>query len=148
MAAKSGPAEGRGAPFRGAALRTLALRLLVFAVAAGTASLLFLDLCDLFYDCGCVSLWAGGAAHCNIQTPGPPDCPYCAHPRVAYGALFGTIAVQGAVVFLPARKGSPGSGARGLLRRTIGALLAIPVVVGAVAGVLGLFTGYWAGYGG
>ena len=143
MAAESGASDGRGAPSRGAALRKLTLRVLVFAVAASAASLLFLDLCDLFYDCGCVSLWAGGAAHCNIQTPGPPDCPYCAHPRVAYGAFFGTIAAQGAVLFLPARKGSPRRRGRGLLRRTIGAFLAIPVVVGAVAGVLGLLTGYW-----
>lgn len=143
MAVQSGEAGPGGAGFRGPALRTLSLRVLVFAAAATAAAVLFLDLCDLFYDCGCVSLWAGGAAHCNIQTPGPPDCPYCAHPRVAYGALFGTIAVQGAVLFLPPRKRGVG-GRSGLLRRTVGAFLSIPVVVGAVAGVLGLLTGYRA----
>ena len=143
MAVQSGEAGPGGAGFRGAALRTLSLRVLVFAAAATAAAVLFLDLCDLFYDCGCVSLWAGGAAHCNIQTPGPPDCPYCAHPRVAYGALFGTIAVQGAVLFLPARKRG-GGGRGGLLLRTAAAVLAIPLVVGAVAGVLGLLTGYRA----
>lgn len=120
----------------------LTLRVLVFAAAAGVASLLFLDFCDLFYDCGCVSPWAGGAAHCNIRTPGPPDCPYCAHPRVAYGALFGTIAVQGFLAFRPDRGG--GARGRGLLARFLGSLLAIPLVIGAVAGVLGLVTGYWA----
>lgn len=143
MAVQSGEAGPGGAGFRGSALRTLSLRVLVFAAAATAAAVLFLDLCDLFYDCGCVSLWAGGAAHCNIQTPGPPDCPYCAHPRVAYGALFGTIAVQGAVLFLPARKRG-GGGRGGLLLRTAAAVLAIPLVVGAVAGVLGLLTGYRA----
>lgn len=147
MAAEAARADGPRAGSRGAAVRTLTLPALVFAVAAGAASLLFLDLCDLFYDCGCVSLWAGGAAHCNIQTPGPPDCPYCAHPQVAYGALFGTIAAQGAILFLPgfgrARKGGSRNRGRGLLRRTVGAFLAIPSVVGAVAGVLGLFTNYW-----
>lgn len=121
----------------------VALRLVVFAAAAGAASLLFLDFCDLFYDCGCVSLWAGGAAHCNIQTPGPPDCPYCAHPRVAYGALFGTIVVQGFVAFRPGRGDGSGGRGRGLLARLVGSFLAIPLVIGAVAGVLGLVTGYW-----
>ena len=109
---------------------------LLFAVAASVAAVFFIDYCHLVYDCGCVSLWAGGAAHCNIQTPGPPDCPVCAHGGLASGALVSAVAVQAAVLFVP---GKPGT-----LRRAGLALLAFPVVVGAVGLVAGIALGYWA----
>lgn len=115
--------------------RRLAGRVLVFGGTAAVAAAFFLNVCHLIYDCGCVSLWSGGAAFCNIQTAGPPDCPFCAQPNVAYGALYGTFLVQALVMFVP---GSRGPGFRALL-----ALLAFPVVVGAVGVALGLQAGYW-----
>ena len=110
-------------------------RVLVFGAVAAVAAVFFLNACHLIYDCGCVSLWSGGAAFCNIQTAGPPDCPFCARPNVAYGALFGTFAVQAVAAFTP---GSLGAGRRALL-----GLLAFPLVVGATGIVLGLAVGYW-----
>ena len=107
----------------------------VFAPLVAVAATFFLNVCHLIYDCGCVSIWSGGVAFCNIQTAGPPDCPYCAQPNVAYGALYGTFLVQGALVFVP---GSLGLGWRGLL-----GLAAFPLVVGATGIVLGLWAGYW-----
>ena len=115
--------------------RKLFGRVLIFAPLAAVAAVFFLDYCNLIFDCGCVSLWEGGAAFCNIQTAGPPDCPFCATPDVAYGALYATFLVQGAVVFVP---GSPGLGVRALL-----GFLAFPVVAGIVGVVLGLRVGYW-----
>ena len=114
----------------------LAGRGLLFAAAAAAASVFFIDYCHLIYDCGCVSLWAGGAAHCNIQTPGPPNCPYCAKSDLASGALVSTVLAQAAALFAPGRLGT--------LRRAGLALLAFPVVVGAVGLVAGMALGYWA----
>ena len=116
-------------------LRRLAGRVLVFGSVAAVAALFFINVCHLIYDCGCVSLWNGGAAFCNIQTAGPPDCPFCAQPDVAYGALYGTFLVQAVVVFAP---GSWGAGSRALL-----GLAAFPLVVTAVGVVVGLQAGYW-----
>lgn len=113
----------------------LAGRVLVLGSLAAVAAVFFLNVCHLIYDCGCVSLWSGGAAFCNIQTAGPPDCPFCARPNVAYGALYGTFLVQAAAVFAP--------GSWGIGWRTLVGLLAFPLTVGAVGVVLGLQTGYW-----
>ena len=115
--------------------RKLAGRVLVFAPLVAVAAAFFLNVCHLIYDCGCVSLWSGGAAFCNIQTAGPPDCPYCAQPDVAYGALYATFFAQGFLVFTP---GSLGLGLRALL-----GLAAFPLVVGATGIVMGLQAGYW-----
>ena len=51
-------------------------------LTAGTAH----PLCALLFDCGCRWFFAGAEAHCNIQVPGPPDCPVCAHMGI--GAAF------------------------------------------------------------
>ncbi|MXW37177.1 MAG: hypothetical protein F4Z65_02765 [Acidobacteria bacterium] len=116
-------------------LRKLAIRAAVLAPLAAVAATFFLNFCHLIYDCGCMSLWNGATQFCNIETAGPPDCPFCAQPNVAYGALFGTFVVQGVVVFAP---GALGLGVRALL-----GLAAFPLVVGATGVVLGLLTGYW-----
>lgn len=58
--------------------------LLVVALAATAAS--FHVVCDLAFDCGCTWFFRGGSAHCDIQVPGPPDCPPCADRGI--GALF------------------------------------------------------------
>ena len=116
-------------------LRKLAKRAAVLAALAAVAATFFLNFCHLIYDCGCVSLWNGATEFCNIETAGPPDCPFCDRPAVAYGALFGTFLVQGVVVFAP---GSLGLGVRALL-----GLAAFPLLVGATGIVLGLLVGYW-----
>lgn len=124
--------EGRAARRRG-----LWISAAGFVVAAAAASVFFLDLCHLTYDCGCAPLWAGGAAHCNIRTAGPPDCPYCARPDVAYGALAAAIGAQGLICFVP-RRGKPRPFAR-----VVGALLAAPAVIVGFGAVFGLAVGYW-----
>lgn len=51
------------------------------ALAVGIAALAVVlsihSVCNLYFDCGCAPIWAGGVAHCNIHDPGP-DCPWCA----------------------------------------------------------------------
>ena len=39
--------------------------------------------CGIAFACGCTWPWDGGAASCDIHTPGPPDCPWCVHGAIA-----------------------------------------------------------------
>ena len=107
----------------------------LFLAAAGVTAAFFINYCHFLFDCGCVSLWAGGAAYCNIQIPGPPDCPFCAHGDLAYGSVLATVAAQGALFLAPGRLGTP---ARAGL-----AFLAFPVLVGLVGLAAGIHFNYW-----
>ena len=99
--------------------------------------MLYLDLCDLLYRCGCRAWWAGAAEHCNIQVAGPPDCPWCSYGFWGGAIPFlGIVAAQAAVVLVPGRSGA--------LARFLWALVAF-VGGGAVFAVaFGLAAGYWA----
>ena len=48
----------------------------------------FLTLCDLSFDCGCVAPGMGDWQHCDIQTAGPPDCPWCKTPTISAGGYL------------------------------------------------------------
>ena len=102
---------------------------------AGTG-LVYLDLCDLIFDCGCRAIWAGGAAACNIQMAGHPDCPWCSYGFWGGALPFLTIVgVQGIVTLRPGRAGA------GL--RLLMALAALAVVGGLAGVAFGLASGYW-----
>ena len=69
---------------------------IVLLIGAATG----LTVCDLLFGCGCEPLWAGAAVHCDIEIPGPPDCPVCAGSAVrlaGFGGVIG-IAIIGAMV--------------------------------------------------
>ena len=59
-------------------MRLLSAWVVGLSVVLLTAVLLH-NVCDLFYDCGCTWLWAGGDAHCNIHEANGPHCPWCAN---------------------------------------------------------------------
>jgi hypothetical protein len=114
-----------------------ALRGGVFLVAAVFTSLLFINVCDLFYQCGCDAWWAGAAAHCNIHNASGPHCPWCLDGGVRGYAVYGLVlAVQAAVAFRP--------GETGWFKRFGLALAAFPLVGGLAALVFGLTTDYWS----
>ncbi len=117
-------------------MRTALFRLGAFGLAAAVAGTFFINVCHLIYDCGCVWLWAGGAAWCNIQTAGAPDCPFCAQPDMAYVSLWSTVGAQALIVFVPSRLRIGG--------RAAAALAAFPVLTVAFGVVLGLAAGYWS----
>ncbi len=95
---------------------------------------LFLNLCDLIFQCGCRSLWDGAAMHCNIHQPHGRHCPLCLQPPWFFNGLVVLIAaVQGAILFT-----GPLSA-----RRSLAALAAFPVLGSVVAGALGWVSGYW-----
>ena len=66
----------------------------------------FLTICDLNFDCGCVAPGMGDWQHCDIQTAGPPDCPWCEQPKISaaafvIAALGALLATRAAVARLP-----------------------------------------------
>jgi len=115
----------------------LAVRSGIFLVGAAVTSLLFINACDLFYQCGCEAWWAGAAAQCNIHHATGPDCPWCLDGGIRGYAVFGVILVtQAATTFRP--------GDQEWLKRLSLTLLAFPVVGGLLALLFGWTTGYWA----
>ena len=110
-------------------------KLFLMAIAVGLGGVVFIDVCDLVFDCGCRSLWAGAASLCNIHNQIPPHCPWCERPFVFGGSAFAAAAgAQAALVFGAARLG--------LAARFALALLAFPVV-GALVGIA---QAWWSGY--
>jgi hypothetical protein len=67
-------------------------------VALALTAVTFHPVCDLVFDCGCRWVFAGGADHCDIRVPGPPDCPPCANWGI--GAVFGAVLLGGWLVLL------------------------------------------------
>jgi hypothetical protein len=112
-------------------------RVLLLVIGVGFAAALFLDLCDLIFNCGCRALWMGAATECNIHHPGPPDCPWCAAGNWGLVLPFGAIvAVQAGAAWWP-------GGVRWRLRLAV-ILASIPVVGGLTGVAFGLIYGYWS----
>ena len=110
---------------------------LSLSLAAAVAGILFIDMCGLIFGCGCTSLWAGGAALCNVYHATGPHCPWCAHPGWGGAvAFFSVSGAQAAVAFWPA--------AIGLVSRMFLALAVGPLVGGAVGLAHGVIFGYWS----
>lgn len=109
---------------------------LIALSAIAVTSLFFLDICNLFFQCGCTHLWAGAAAHCNIHNPTGKHCPWCSVGQVGYGLIYAGIVIpQTFLSFFPRRWN--------LLARLAAALAAFPIIGALQALVLGLVYGYW-----
>jgi len=108
----------------------------IFFAAAIVTSVLFINFCNLVYQCGCKSLWAGAAEHCNIHNPQSRHCPWCNIGTLGSAGIYaGILAVQALVVFR--WRGI------GWWPRAIFALLAFPVTGAIFAFITGLAQGYW-----
>jgi len=117
-------------PFAASPNRRFALKLAAFAVLAAATWVFYIDLCGLYFQCGCRSLWAGGAAQCNIHQAHLKHCPVCMLPTYGYHSLVATILI-----------------AQGwLIRREswLWAVFSFPILAGAQALVLGWYRGYWS----
>ena len=55
--------------------------------AIALAAMTFHPVCNLVFRCGCAWFFAGGALHCDIHDPAPPNCPPC--NDLAAGMAFG-----------------------------------------------------------
>lgn len=107
---------------------------LLFLAGAAVTSAFFLNLCDWIFECGCRSLWAGAADHCNIHTPGARHCPWCAIPTAGQGAVYLAVLAPQAWWSFFSRWG--------WIWRLGLTLASFP----AVGWALGLALGYWQGY--
>lgn len=109
----------------------------IFLAGFAFTSLLFINACDLFYQCGCEAWWNAAAAHCNIHNAARPHCPWCLDSGIRGYVAFGLVlVVQAVFAFRP--------GDTGWLRRLGLVLVAFPVVGGLFALIFGLATGYWS----
>ncbi len=109
----------------------------VFLAGAALTSLLFINVCDLFYQCGCEAWWASAAAHCNIHNQSGPHCPWCLDGGIRGYIVFGAVlAVQAVGAFRP--------GEANWWKRLAAVLAALPIVGGLLALAFGLSTGYWS----
>jgi hypothetical protein len=107
----------------------------LFAIAAVLTSVFFIDFCDWVYDCGCRSLWAGAASHCNIHRANVRHCPWCSIGSVGTLGIYAAILGVQAVAVRMVRGSAP--------TRLLFAVAAFPAVGGVIALILGWKTGYW-----
>ena len=73
---------------------------MVAAVALAAAT--FHPLCNLVFRCGCAWFFAGGAAHCDVNDPAPPNCPPCSDALA--GAAFSAVLVLGGLALVRAAR--------------------------------------------
>ena len=108
---------------------------LIALLAVAVTCALFINYCNLVYQCGCTYLWAGGADHCNIHH-GPKHCPWCQLGTNGQMLVWLSMVVPQAIV-------SFWLGPQGFLKRLIAALLTFPIAGLVPAIGLGLWKGYW-----
>lgn len=98
------------------------------------AVVVLLPICDLHFDCGCRWPGLGGASQCDIHTAGPPDCPWCKHPWIAYGTMAASAGLGLiAVLVIPARTHWAVAASIGMATAVLGELAA------------GIVTSLWLG---
>lgn len=111
--------------------------LAIFLCSAAFTLVFLINFCNLVYQCGCRSLWAGAADHCNIHTPGVKHCPWCSIGDAGFAGVTAAILLpQGILSFRPRRWH--------WTRRLAASLLAFPAAGLVVALAIGLATGYWS----
>ena len=118
-------------------MRQIAGRLAIFAGAAAVTCTFFINLCNWIYRCGCESLWAGAAEHCNIHNETGRHCPFCSHGNAAYAGVLAWILIPQLIVSVwPLPWKWP--------MRLAVVLLVFPVACWLAAVVFGWLDGYWA----
>lgn len=110
-----------------------AARGLTFFAGATLTYAGFLDFCNLVYQCGCRSAWAGADAACNVHRAGVRHCPWCVHPEAYHLVLAVAMAVQLGLNLAPWRWPI----------RLLATLAAFPFAGGLLAAAYGLLDGYW-----
>lgn len=107
-----------------------ALKLSSFLLLAAITSVFYIDLCNLFFQCGCRSLWAGAAEKCNIHRAGVKHCPICM--LLNYEYLYFIAMILLAQSYFIRRE------------KWLWALLSFPILAGFQAIALGWYVGYWS----
>lgn len=113
-------------------MKTAATCLVAFLIT----SVLFINFCNLVYGCGCESLWAGAATHCNIHAKHGKHCPWCSHGEAGYGMIFSAVLLPEFGVAYLARR-------RRFWPQLGMTVASFPLSGGIVALIIGLMDGYW-----
>jgi hypothetical protein len=110
-------------------------RLTPFAISFAVTCLFFINVCDLIFDCGCRSLWAGADAMCNVHLADSRHCPICSHGIVGYTVVMVAVTAPQLAVsaWLPAAVST----------RVIACLALFPAGMAVVGLLLGIYEGYW-----
>jgi hypothetical protein len=115
-------------------LRSLfAGRTVIFLSSACVTSVLFINFCAAVFQCGCLWLWAGADAACNIHRADTPHCPWCEHN--AYVPYLAIVIAQGVASYWP-------SPIRPALRAAV-TFAIFPALGGVLALAYGAASGYW-----
>jgi hypothetical protein len=93
-------------------------------------------LCGWIFRCGCVSVWAGAADHCNIHLTRDFHCPWCEHVGLGALAFVLMIAGQALAFALLRRRG------RSAWTSTLGAIAALPLAALLAGALTFLLTDY------
>jgi hypothetical protein len=112
-------------------------RVAIATAAAAFTSVFFIDFCNLVYQCGCRSLWAGADAACNIHTYGVRHCPWCSIG--AAGGILIWASIVGSQIFIALR-----SRYLRWYSTAVASFAMFPLVGGVLALGLGLWFGYWS----
>jgi hypothetical protein len=110
-------------------------RFVPFGLSFTLTCLLFINVCDWIFDCGCRSLWAGADAMCNVHLAGVRHCPICSWGIPGYAVVMAAVTVPqlAASLWLPFDK----------VTRSVICLLLFPIGMITVGGLLGIYVGYW-----
>jgi hypothetical protein len=115
--------------------RAKAAFLAFVGLSASTATALY-PLCHVLHRCGCVALWAGGAAACNVHAATGPHCPWCEHPALGALAMVGILGTQAMALRVLVRRGAS------LPAAVTGALASLLPALLLTGGALWLVTDY------
>jgi hypothetical protein len=111
-------------------------RVIIAVAATAFTSVFFIDFCNLVYQCGCRSLWAGADAACNIHTHGVRHCPWCSVGPAGAFLVWAIIVGSQTSVALRSRFSR-------LYLIGLASFAVFPVIGGVLAAGLGLWFGYW-----
>ena len=110
-------------------------RLLPFGVSFVLTCVFFIDICDLIFDCGCQSLWAGADAMCNVHLANSRHCPFCSRGVPGYAVVMTAVTLPQFAVSMWA--------SWTWRKRVVVCVLLVPVAMAAVGLGLGTYDGYW-----
>ena len=106
-----------------------------FVIALTADCVLFINLCALFFKCGCRSLWNGAAMACNIHMAHGKHCPFCAHGSGGQAVVMAAIILPQLFVAIKASWSWP--------VRLLAMLAIFPADEGIAAAIIGWSDGYW-----
>jgi hypothetical protein len=106
-----------------------------FLISFTLTSLLFINLCNWIFRCGCRSLWAGADVACNIHALHGPHCPWCSHGYAGHAVVMTLICAPQLFVALFAKWSWP--------VRTLAAAALFPAIGLLAALGFGWAEGYW-----